>query len=72
MPCETFRAYVVGIWVIIGAGVNQFFSVRQPPVSISTYMLQMLMLPTGRLLEYILPKKEVNLLVFNFHLNPGP
>ncbi len=46
---ETFRAYLVGIiWVIIGSGVNQFFSVRQPPVSLSVSMLQILMLPSGK------------------------
>lgn len=71
-PAETFRAYFWGIlWSIIGTGVNQFFSPRQPSISLSAGILQIFMLPCGRLTEY-LPDWGFTFRGKRHSLNPGP
>ncbi|VBB89230.1 Oligopeptide transporter, putative [Yarrowia lipolytica] len=73
LPVETIRAYLAGIiWLIVGAGVNQFFSVRMPAISISTMVCQLLLYPTGKALEYILPDKGFTFRGTRHSLNPGP
>lgn len=70
--CETFRAYFLGLfWTIIGTGVNQFFSPRLPNISLSSGILQILLLPCGRLLEF-LPDWGFTIAGKRHSLNPGP
>ncbi|ANB13606.1 Opt2p [Sugiyamaella lignohabitans] len=72
LPVETFRSYVIGlVWVIIGVGVNQFFAPRQPPVSISTSLLQLLVYPCGQLVER-LPDWGFTFRGKRYTINPGP
>lgn len=69
---ETFRAYLLGsLWVIISTGVNQFFEPRQPPIAVYPSLLQLLVYPCGRALEY-LPDWRVKIGKKEFSLNPGP
>lgn len=43
MPALTFRAGVIGlIYVVIGAFLNQFFSIRQPGITITSNVAQLL------------------------------
>lgn len=71
--CETFRVYFLGIiWVIIGCGVNQFFEPRMPPVTIPLPLLQILVFPCGKILEWLLPIREFVILGKVIRLNPGP
>lgn len=72
-PVESIRAYILGIfWVIIGTAVNQFFSTRQPSVSVSASLLQLLVYPTGRLLATLIPDtSNSNNRLWRF-LSPGP
>ena len=71
-PCETFRAYFWGLlWTIIGTGMNQFFSPRQPSISLSGGILQILLLPCGRLTEY-LPDWGFTFRGTRYSINPGP
>lgn len=69
---ETFRAYFWGIlWTIIGTGMNQFFSPRQPSISLTAGILQILMMPCGKLTEF-LPDWGFNFRGKRHSINPGP
>ncbi|KAG2365998.1 OPT oligopeptide transporter [Suillus spraguei] len=49
IPCNSFRAWVIGIlWTIFIAGLNQFFFFRYPTVSITGIAAQLLCFPMGR------------------------
>lgn len=73
MPCETIRVYICGIiWTCVGAVVDQFFSTRQPSITLSTSLVQVLIYPSGLLLSYILPKFKFKIWRYTFDLNPGP
>ncbi|CAH2355442.1 oligopeptide transporter 2 [[Candida] railenensis] len=73
IPCETLRAYVIGIvWLGIGAFINQYFSQRQPSISLSANVAQVFLYPSGLLWYYVFPDVTVPLGKFSFRLNPGP
>ncbi|KAF5115965.1 hypothetical protein DV495_005157 [Geotrichum candidum] len=72
IPVETIRAYFWGfLWTIIGTGMNQFFSPRQPSISLSSGVLQIILLPCGRVSEY-LPDWGFTFRGTRHSLNPGP
>ena len=72
-PVETIRSYLVAfIWVIIGSGVNEFFSHRMPSITLTSSVIQMLVYPTGKALSWILPDKGFTLFGVRHSLNPGP
>ncbi|KAK9243046.1 OPT oligopeptide transporter protein-domain-containing protein [Lipomyces tetrasporus] len=73
IPVETFRAYLIGlIWVVVGSFVNQMMGFRQPSVSLSSKVIQILIYPCGEILARILPAWRIPLGPLSFHLNPGP
>ncbi|KAK9857786.1 hypothetical protein MYU51_020035 [Penicillium brevicompactum] len=48
LPVSTVRMWTIGlIFTIIGSGLNQFFSLRQPSVTISALVAQLLAFPVG-------------------------
>jgi hypothetical protein len=56
MPVNTLRMWILGIiWVFVGAGVNQFFSLRYPAVHIVSIVAELLAYPMGVALAYTLP-----------------
>lgn len=59
------------IFVIVFAGVNQFFSLRYPSLTIGFIVAQVLLFPIGKLLEK-LPNWKPPFLPDFFQLNPGP
>lgn len=62
MPVSTFRAWLIGfIFTMLGSGINQFFSMRYPSVTISSIVAQLLAYPVGCTLAKILPVKTVRL-----------
>ncbi|VVT54355.1 uncharacterized protein SAPINGB_P004034 [Magnusiomyces paraingens] len=72
-PCDTPRAYLLGlVWAVVGTGVNQFFGPRQPSIAIAAGVLQIIIMPCGRLLQYTLPDWGVIIRGRRFSLNPGP
>lgn len=72
VPAETFRAYFWGLlWTIIGTGMNQFFSPRQPSISLTAGILQIFLLPCGRISEY-LPDWGFTFRGTRYSINPGP
>lgn len=49
IPVNTLRMWILGtIWVFVGAGVNQFFSLRYPAVHIVSIVAELLAYPMGR------------------------
>ncbi|WXC61948.1 hypothetical protein SNK03_007815 [Fusarium graminearum] len=73
LPVGTFRAFFLGtIFVLLGTSIEQFFSLRMPAISLSTYMVQLLSMPLGMLLAKILPTKKFRIFSWEFSLNPGP
>ncbi|CAI7619675.1 unnamed protein product [Penicillium crustosum] len=48
LPVSTVRMWTIGIlFTIVGSGLNQFFSLRQPSVTISALVAQLLAFPLG-------------------------
>ncbi|KAF8342569.1 OPT oligopeptide transporter [Cantharellus anzutake] len=73
MPANTFRMWILGLlFTIIIAGLNQFFSLRYPSVTITALIAQLLALPCGKVMELVLPTTEFKILGCKFSLNPGP
>ncbi|KAI5963485.1 uncharacterized protein KGF55_002365 [Candida pseudojiufengensis] len=73
IPVETVRVYIVGIvWTAIGAVINQFFTERQPSISLAVSVVQVFSYPSGKLLEWILPKWKFKIGKYSVNLNPGP
>lgn len=69
IPVSTLRAYVMGIlWVVIIAGLNQFFFFRYPSVTISGFIAQLLAFPLGRAWAKVVPNRRI----FGIQLNHGP
>ncbi|KUI66912.1 Glutathione transporter 1 [Cytospora mali] len=61
MPINTFRAWLLGlIFVFLGAGVNQFFSLRYPGVHIVSLVAELLAYPLGVFLAHVLPISRFN------------
>ncbi|KAK4700387.1 hypothetical protein P7C70_g5860, partial [Phenoliferia sp. Uapishka_3] len=68
---NNFRLWVlITIFVMIFAGVNQFFSLRYPSLSIGYVVAQLLVFPIGKAWE-LLPTWRIGYGKYAFRLNPG-
>ncbi|CAL9093315.1 unnamed protein product, partial [Musa acuminata var. zebrina] len=74
LPVMTFRAWFLGLTSCsLLIFLNTFFTYRTQPLTISAILMQIAVLPIGRLMASVLPDREVNLLPgWGFNLNPGP
>ncbi|KND87135.1 Glutathione transporter 1 [Tolypocladium ophioglossoides CBS 100239] len=73
IPVNTFRVWFLGtVFAIIGTGINQFFSLRYPGISIASSVAQHLAYPCGVFMAKVLPEKKIPLGPLAFTLNPGP
>ena len=72
IPVNTLRMWILGtIWVFVGAGVNQFFSLRYPAVHIVSIVAELLAYPMGVFLAWVLPVMTLNVPYFGrWRLNP--
>ncbi|KAK3626797.1 hypothetical protein LTR56_019615 [Elasticomyces elasticus] len=72
IPVNTLRMWILGIiWTFIGAGVNQFFSLRYPAVHIVSIVAELLAYPMGVALAHTLPIMTVELPYFGrWRINP--
>ncbi|KAE8152078.1 OPT superfamily oligopeptide transporter [Aspergillus avenaceus] len=69
--CNTVRAWILmTVFVLVFSGVNQFFSLRYPSLTIGYVVAQLLVFPIGRLWEK-LPRWRVPLGKLSFDINPG-
>ncbi|KAF8031687.1 hypothetical protein BT93_D0797 [Corymbia citriodora subsp. variegata] len=75
LPCLTFRTWFLGIMACATlAFLNQFFGFRQNSLSLTSVSAQIAVLPLGKFMAAVLPKKAVRLpgTKWSFSLNPGP
>ncbi|WVQ64639.1 OPT family small oligopeptide transporter [Kwoniella botswanensis] len=71
LPCNTVRAWIlVTVFVILFSGVNQFFGLRYPSLSLGYVVAQLLVHPIGKAWEK-LPRWRVPLGPLAFDINPG-
>ncbi|WOO80324.1 Glutathione transporter 1 [Vanrija pseudolonga] len=69
---NTFRMwFLLTIFVILFAGVNQFFSMRYPSLTIGYVVAQLLVFPIGKAWGLWLPSWRIGFGRFSFNLNPG-
>ncbi|QPG74451.1 hypothetical protein FOA43_001781 [Brettanomyces nanus] len=72
-PCETIRAYILGLaWAVIGQFINSFFNSRYPNVTINSVVCQTLLYPCGKLFQLIIPDWGFNFRGIHYSLNSGP
>lgn len=72
-PVNTVRVWLLGtVFAILGTGIDQFFSLRYPGISIYSYLIQFLAFPCGLFMAKVLPTARVPLGPLSFSLNPGP
>ncbi|KAJ5081090.1 hypothetical protein N7456_013328 [Penicillium angulare] len=70
---NTIRAWVIGLFfATLGAIFNMVFSLRQPIISIQTYVSQLLAYPVGIAWQKFVPSKEFHFFGIKCNLNPGP
>ncbi|GKT56510.1 OPT family small oligopeptide transporter [Colletotrichum tofieldiae] len=60
MPVNTLRMWILGvIFTMVGSGINQFFSMRYPGVTISSLVAQLISYPVGCAVARLLPVKKI-------------
>ncbi|PCH33323.1 OPT oligopeptide transporter [Wolfiporia cocos MD-104 SS10] len=73
MPVNTFRMWFLGIVLSsVMAGLNHFFEERYPSLAISALVVQLIALPLGKGMEWLLPTTRFNTFGYIWSLNPGP
>ncbi|XAR53888.1 hypothetical protein NMG60_11022605 [Bertholletia excelsa] len=75
LPCLTFRTWVLGLTsCALLAFLNQFFGYRQNALYISPVSAQILVLPIGKFMAALFPRKSIRIpgTKWSFSLNPGP
>ncbi|KAI0481607.1 oligopeptide transporter 2 [Xylaria cf. heliscus] len=71
--CESIRAYFLGFfWVCVCTALNTFFAPRQPGISIPNQVVQLLLVPMGRAMAYVIPDWGFKIRGKRYTLNPGP
>ncbi|KAJ9409496.1 hypothetical protein DTO045G8_2851 [Paecilomyces variotii] len=72
IPVNTVRMWFLGVvFTLVGTGINQFFSMRYPSVTITSLVAQLVSYPVGCMLAKSLPLKTFRLFGrWNFVLNP--
>jgi hypothetical protein len=70
---NTLRAWILGItFAVLGTGIDQFFSLRQPGITMSACLALVLLYPIGVFMAKTLPAKHVDIFGRRISLNPGP
>ena len=74
LPVATFRVWFMGtVFCILGSGIQQFFSLRLPSITVSTYVVQIASMPLGALMAKVLPERKFGRdRWWAFSFNPGP
>ncbi|KAI0458547.1 OPT family small oligopeptide transporter [Xylaria acuta] len=72
LPANTIRAWVIGlILCTVGSAVNMLFSLRNPSVTITTYVIQLLAYPIGLGWDLIFPDRMFEFIGMKFNFKPG-
>ncbi|KAJ5806846.1 OPT oligopeptide transporter [Penicillium riverlandense] len=72
LPVNTLRMWFLGVvFTLVGTGINQFFSMRYPSVTITSLVAQLVSYPIGCFVAKALPIKTVRILGrWDFVINP--
>lgn len=72
VPANTIRAWTIGLLLCtVGSGINMLFSLRNPTVAITTYVVQLVAYPIGRGWDMIMPDRVWTVFGVKFNLRPG-
>ncbi|KAI1424609.1 OPT family small oligopeptide transporter [Xylaria sp. FL1777] len=72
LPANTIRAWVIGlILCTAGSAVNMLFSLRNPSVSITTYVIQLIAYPIGLGWDLVFPDRVFEFMGVKFNFKPG-
>jgi OPT family small oligopeptide transporter len=72
MASSTIRAWVIGLLFVVAlAFINQLFSIRQPQITVTANVVQLLCYPVGKAAEAFLPDWGFTLFGTRHSLNPG-
>ncbi|KAK9467645.1 OPT oligopeptide transporter protein-domain-containing protein [Lipomyces arxii] len=72
MPVETIRAYILGaLWVAVSSFINEFFTFRQPSLSLRSTVVQLFLFPCGKATQ-LLPDWGFTFRGTRYSINPGP
>ncbi|OJJ46046.1 hypothetical protein ASPZODRAFT_152280 [Penicilliopsis zonata CBS 506.65] len=70
---NTIRAWVIGlVFATLGSGLNMLFSLRQPWISLPSFVAQVAAYPVGVFWAAVMPNREFQLFGVKWNLNPGP
>ncbi|KAJ1930923.1 hypothetical protein EC988_009963, partial [Linderina pennispora] len=72
-PSLTFRVLLLGgIFSAALAFVNVYYWFRSNPITLGIPVVQLLSLPAGWILSFVLPTRQFNTFGIRWSLNPGP
>ncbi|KAI4866298.1 small oligopeptide transporter [Hypoxylon rubiginosum] len=72
LPANTIRAWVIGLLLCtVGSAINMLFSLKNPSVTITTYVIQLVAYPIGLLWDMVFPDRQFTVLGVKFNLKPG-
>lgn len=73
MPANTIRAWTIGLLLTtIACAVNLLFSLRNPSIQITTYVVQLVAYPLGLGWDKIMPSRKFKTFGLQWSLNPSP
>ncbi|KAH8662219.1 OPT oligopeptide transporter protein-domain-containing protein [Xylariales sp. PMI_506] len=72
LPANTIRAWTIGlILCTLGSAINMLFSLRNPNIAITTWVIQLIAYPIGLGWDLVFPDREFSVLGCKFNLRPG-
>jgi hypothetical protein len=72
LPANTIRAWSIGLVLCtLGSAVNMLFSLRNPSVTVTTYVIQLIAYPIGLGWDYIFPDRVFDVKGIKFNFQPG-
>ncbi|KAI3320748.1 OPT family small oligopeptide transporter [Xylariaceae sp. AK1471] len=72
LPANTIRAWVIGlILCTLGSAINMLFSLHNPSVTVTTYVIQLIAYPIGLGWDYIFPDRVFEVMGIKFNFKPG-
>lgn len=72
LPVNTIRAWTIGMLLCtVGSSVNMLFSLRNPNVLLTTFVIQLISYPIGLGWDLIFPDRVFSIFGFKFNLKPG-
>ncbi|KAI1449269.1 small oligopeptide transporter [Annulohypoxylon stygium] len=72
LPANTIRAWVIGlILCTVGSAVNMLFSLKNPTIQITTYVIQLVSYPIGLGWDLVFPDRQFSIAGVKFNFKPG-